>query len=324
MHWRPRPTGTAVRLRAVSPAGHGVVWVVGDHGAVLRTDDGGTTWHRVDPPGAADLKFRAVRAHSARHAVVLSCGPGPAARVLCTEDGGTTWQSAWRNDSPDRFVDALAFATPTTGLLLADPVAGRFSLLSTSDGGRTWAPLAPQPLPDALPEALPGETAFAASGTCLFADGDHYCFVTGGAAARVFRSTDAGRTWAVTRTTLPARPDAGLFAVTFRDARHGMAVGGDYYRQDGAGVMAVTDDGGHTWHPTPTCPPGYRSAVAAAHCGYIVVGPAGTEASADDGDTWTHVPGPAFDAVRATADGGCWAAGPDGQVAVLATGKPCP
>ena len=313
MDWRLRPTGVAARLRALSAIGHRVVWVVGDHGTVLRTDDGGARWHRVDPPGAVDLKFRAVRAHTAHRAVVLSFGAGPAARVLRTQDGGASWQVAWCNADPARFVDCLAFATPTSGLILADPVDGRFSLLSTSDGGGTWAPMAPA----MLPEALPGETAFAASGTCLFASGNRYCFVTGGAAARVFGSASAGRTWDVARTSMPARADAGLFSVSFRSELHGIAVGGDYYRQDQAGAMAITDDGGRTWHPVPHCPPGYRSAVAAAQPGYVVVGPSGTEVSDDHGRTWTHVPGPAFDTVRTAPDGECWAAGPDGQVAVL-------
>jgi photosystem II stability/assembly factor-like uncharacterized protein len=124
VNWRLRPTGVAARLRALSAIGHQVVWVVGDHGTVLRTDDAGARWHRVDPPGAEDLKFRAVRAHTAHHAVVLSFGAGPAARVLRTQNGGMSWQLAWCNADPVRFVDCLAFATPTDTRMVPSQAGG--------------------------------------------------------------------------------------------------------------------------------------------------------------------------------------------------------
>ena len=45
---------------------------------------------------------------------------------------------------------------------MSDPVEGHYVLISTSDGG-DWAPLPS----DQMPKAREGETAFAASGTCL-------------------------------------------------------------------------------------------------------------------------------------------------------------
>ena len=106
-----------------------------------------------------------------------------------------------------------------------------------------------------MPPALPGEGAFAASGTCLVVGADgHAWFGTGGAkVARVFRSTDRGRTWTVAETPLRAgSPSAGIFSLAFWDADHGVAVGGDYKQpEEAGGTVARSSDGGRTWIPVP-------------------------------------------------------------------------
>ena len=86
-----------------------------------------------------------------------------------------------------------------------------------------------------MPAALPGEGAFAASGTCLVVQGDRNAwFGTGG--GRVFRSTDRGRTWTVHKTPIRAgNGSSGIFSLTFWDADHGVAVGGDYKEPDRTG-----------------------------------------------------------------------------------------
>ena len=118
-----------------------------------------------------------------------------------------------------------------------------------------------------MPPALPGEGAFAASGTCLVVAGDgHAWFGTGGAkVSRVFRSTDRGRTWTAHETPVRAgTPSSGIFSLAFSDGDHGIAVGGDYKEPGRAGhVVALTSDGGRTWRrPEGREPGGYRSAVA--------------------------------------------------------------
>ena len=86
-----------------------------------------------------------------------------------------------------------------------------------------------------MPAALPGEGAFAASGTCLVVQGDRNAwFGTGG--GRVFRSTDRGRSWTVHTTPIRAgNGTSGIFSLAFWDADHGVAVGGDYKEPDRAG-----------------------------------------------------------------------------------------
>src|SRR5205823_4515201 len=80
--------------------------------------------------------------------------------------------------------------------------------------------------PDGIPPALQGEAAFAASGSCLTVQGLTSVWIGtgGGAKARVYRSTDRGRTWSVAETPVHAGgASSGIFSVAFRDARHGIA-----------------------------------------------------------------------------------------------------
>src|SRR5262249_30491621 len=148
---------------------------------------------------------------------------------------------------PAAFFDALAFWDDKNGIALGDPVKGRFQLIVTTDGGANWKALAAK----ALPPALPGEGAFAASGTCLVTRGERdVWFATGGAkSARVFHSRDRGQTWEVRETPIVAgAASAGIFSIAFRDSKHGMIVGGDYRKpNDKVATAARTSDGGKTW-----------------------------------------------------------------------------
>ena len=193
-------------------------------------------------------------------AYVLSIGEGKLSRIFKTSDGGQTWALQHENPDPKGFLDALAFWDVDHGLALGDPVEGRFVILATDDGGKSWKRTAA----DGMPVALPGEGAFAASGTCLVVQGDRNAwFATGG--GRIFRSVDRGRSWSVHQTPISAgNGSSGIFSLAFWDSQHGVAVGGDFKQPDQAGkVCALSSDGGRTWRsPSGSQPGGYRSAVA--------------------------------------------------------------
>ncbi|RUL83071.1 WD40/YVTN/BNR-like repeat-containing protein [Tautonia sociabilis] len=312
MSRRSRPPGRS----AASPT---VAWAAGTSGTVLRTIDGGQTWRHRPVPGAADLDFRDIEAINAETAILLSIGEGDRSRIYRTDDGGQTWELRYSNRDPAGFLDAIAFWNADRGLALGDPVDGRFSILTTGDGGRTWEPIAPE----GMPPALPGEAAFAASGTCLTVFGDRLSwFVTGGGAmARVFRSEDGGTSWTAHET--PVRADnasSGLFSVAFRDRDHGVAVGGDYRDPERAGgFVALSDDGGRSWRLAPGTPPaGYRSAVAfvpgAEPPALIAVGPTGSDRSEDGGESWNPLGPPGFHAVGFAGDEAGWAVGEEGAI----------
>jgi photosystem II stability/assembly factor-like uncharacterized protein len=314
--WKPVAIDTKADFRGLSVVGPDVVWASGTGGTVARTADGGKTWAVIAVPGAAKLDFRDVKGFGRETAYLLAAGPGDASRIYKTTDGGRTWAEQYRAADPATFLDAMAFWDERHGLALGDPVGGRFQLLTTDDGA-TW-----KPLPAAgLPPALPGEGAFAASGTCLVARGEgNAWFVTGGGkAGRVFRTADHGRTWAVAETPVASGvPSAGIFSIAFRNRDNGLVVGGDYRKPDAAGATAATTaDGGRTWTPLAGRLP-YCSAVAWAGDRWVAVGPAGSHASRDDGATWVRLGREGYNSVGFAPTGVGWAVGPAGRVGMFA------
>jgi photosystem II stability/assembly factor-like uncharacterized protein len=323
--WQPSDTGVTAQFRGLAPVSGRVVWVAGSAGTVLRTVDGGRSWQQVGPPGAAALQFRDIEAFDADHAVALTIGTGTDSRVYATSDGGRTWTEAFRNEDPAAFYDCLTFLDRRHGLALSDPVDGRFRILATDDGGRSWR-VRPT---GGMPEALPGEFAFAASGTCLVSadrwGGGRAWFATGGGErARVFATSDGGRTWRVTDTPVPSGPTAGIYSLAFKDPWHGIAVGGDYTVPASApGGAAVTRDGGRTWTTSAVVPGEYRSGAAWVGVGPVAlaVGPTGSDVSTDGGRTWRRFDTGSFDAVMCAPDRACWASGAQGRVAKLRWGR---
>ncbi|GIF51281.1 photosystem II stability/assembly factor-like uncharacterized protein [Asanoa ferruginea] len=315
--WDLSPTGSTARLRGLSVVSAGTVWASGSQGTVLRTVNGGRTWESVGPPDTATLEFRDIEAFDARRAVALSIGTGEDSRVYRTADGGRTWTEAFRNTDPAAFYDCLTFLDERHGLALSDPVDGKFRILATNDAGRSWSVVSPA----GMPAALPGEFAFAASGTCLVSAGGRAYFATGGGAtARVFRSDDLGRTWKATDSPIPSGPSAGIYSLAFRDRDHGVAVGGDYAVPDAApSGAAITGDGGRTWRPASREPGEYRSGAAwMTRLGPVLaVGPTGSDVSYDGGRHWSLFDSGSFDAVECAGLAVCYASGEQGRIARL-------
>jgi len=223
-----------VRLRGLSAVDENIAWASGREGTVLRTTDGGKTWSVFKVPGAEKLDFRDVEGFSADEAVVLSIGPGEDSRIYRTGDGGKTWSLVLRNSNPNAFFDCFSF-DGTEGRLLGDPVDGRFEVLRTSDAGKTWAAIEG-------PVAKEGESAFAASGTCILRKGTTTVVASGGSVARAHWIIDGlaiGKqpaVWSATEVSASApAPSAGYFSV----ASGGLGffiVGGDYKLEQSEGL----------------------------------------------------------------------------------------
>jgi photosystem II stability/assembly factor-like uncharacterized protein len=203
----------------------------------------------------------------------------------------------FENDNPKAFYDAMSFWDAEHGIVIGDSIDGQFCIMTTEDGGRNWVRVPAS----SLPPALPNEGAFAASGTNIAVFGKSDAWIGTGAAAkaRVLRTHDRGRTWAVADTPLLAGPSAGIFSVAFRDAKHGVIVGGDYKKESEAvDNLAVTSDGGVTWTLVKGLS-GFRSAVAyvpgVKTPVLVAIGPSGADYSRDDGRSWTPIVGPGFD-----------------------------
>ena len=293
--WSVQTSGLDTNLRGVSVKydegsegkQHYIVWASGSKGVILRSTNSGATWKQLNAPGGGELDFRDIEALDAQTAYVMSSGEGDKSRIYKTSDGGATWKPEYSGKRPGFFLDALACETQTHCYALSDPVDGKFLILAREDGEH-WNEL-PR---DKMPAALPGEGAFAASGSALALceDGSVY-FGTGVGAARVFRSNDHGRSWKVATTPLPFGPSSGIFSIACEGRGDALvATGGDYNRPADSKQVAIhSEDGGETWQLAETQPGGYRSAVGScAYDDFAAVGPNGTDVSHDKGKHWIH------------------------------------
>lgn len=318
MVWIAQHADSSTAFRGLSAPNDTTVWASGSNGVVARSVDGGRSWITRRIPGADSLFLVDVSAFDDRMAVVLGTSfKGGLARIFRTNDGGVTWQVQYTDDRPGVFYDGLACWDAHRCVAFGDPVAGRLTIVRTEDGVR-WRRVTG----DAVPAALPGEAGFAASGTAITVAGAGHAWIGtgGGRHARVYRTADGGRTWQVADTPLPAGRSAGIFGIAFEDTLHGLAVGGDYTKPDDPAPNVLrTDDGGRTWRLVGgTTPPGVKwglVAVPVMKNTYVVVSPAGTGFTTDDGATWTAIAGAGYNTVVFVTPAVGWVAGDGGRIA---------
>ena len=280
---------------------------------ILFSNDLGNTWKRLHIAGGEQLDFRGIVAFDETTAYVMSSGEGDKSRIYKTMDGGETWKLEFTDKRPSFFLDALVCSRDCYAL--SDPVDGKFVLVGAQNG-ENWKELPS----DAMPAALPGEGAFAASGTALAMDndGDLFFGTGGGKSARVFHSPDFGKTWTVAETPIVSgNPSSGIFSIVATPWAV-IAVGGDYkdpsrpYR-----VAAYSTDRGKTWSLAAQQPGGYRSAVVALYGAMLAVGPTGEDISDDFGAHWKHTDSLDLNAAFVLDIDNGWAVGAKGTIARL-------
>ncbi len=308
--------GKPTSLRGLSVVDDSVAWVSGSGGWVGRTADRGETWRWAQVTGHEHLDFRDIEAFSAGEAVIISAGTPLV--ILRTTDGGQAWTATHRDGRPEIFMDGMDFWDDGRGLAYGDPIAGVMQLLATDDWGLTWRDVSGE----ANLGLAEGEAGFAASGTGIRTlPGGGVYIATGGKVSRVFHSADRGATWAVYGCPIvQGSSSTGIFSVAFRDALHGVVVGGDY-REDGnaADAAFLTSDGGKTWWPPTRGTRGYRSGVEYIGDRWLLAtGTSGVDLSRDGGRHWEALSADGYHAVR-KAKKGSWVllAGSDGRIATL-------
>lgn len=293
-------SGTKESLRGLSIFDQKTIWASGTHGTYLLTTDGGKKWNVGKVPGAGDLDFRGVKAfHS--EAFLLASGPGDKSRIYHLRLG-KQWELQFTSHDASGFFDCMAFPDRLHGIVVGDPVEGKFQILLTDNGGKTWHYSDPQK----MPPATPGEGAFAASNTCIAVNGARDAwFATGGGAARVFLTHDAGESWSVADTpVVHGSPSQGIFSIAFEDSLHGVIAGGDYKNPDqGGSNLATTDDGGKTWKVATPPETKFFSAIAYVlggngAKGWITVGASATAFSPDGLRSWSFFLPAGFNSVE--------------------------
>ena len=282
----PLPRGLNCSIRGLSVVNNHVAWASGSKGQVGLTKDGGKTWKWQQVQGFGQSDFRDVEAFSAKEAIIISSGTP--ALILKTEDGGASWQTKFQQNDKAYFLDALAFADDRHGFALGDPIGGKFLLLETKNGGETWNSMLNPPT------ALPGEAAFAASGTCISTNGKTLTIVTGGKVSRMLclnidgKQNSAG--WKIVKLPLLHGKDSqGAFS-SAKNKKQQLVVGGDYQdKQRTDSVECIVS--GSSVAGVPARPPaGYQSCVAFINGStYISTGTSGSNITTDGGKNWKQI-----------------------------------
>jgi hypothetical protein len=196
----PRPWTSHVRWIAPSPHDGDVLLVGIELGGLMRSTDGGATWHDHRPGAQPDVHSLAWHPRVPGHA--YEAGGGGSA---WSEDDGDTWRAA--DDGRDRHYTWSVTVDPDDpGRWYVSASTGPFAAHGGRDpqarifrrrDGEPWQPLGgglPEPL-TAMPYAL------ATTGVSVFA---------GFADGQVWHSTDRGDTWA--RLELAGDPPPALHA----------------------------------------------------------------------------------------------------------------
>lgn len=145
-----------------------------------------------------------------------------------------------------------------------------------------------------LPKYFPGEAHFAASNSNIAMYGNEVWIGTGGSHARIFKfNWKKPYNWEVFETPfIQGTSSQGIYSLDFYDENFGIAVGGDYTKQEeNINNIATTNDGGKTWQIQASGKnSGYSTCVkfrpASKGKDILIVGDRHISFSTDYGKTW--------------------------------------
>lgn len=263
---------------------------------VVRTDDGGVTWHDVTPPNPPALGY-SVRAKftDEMHGWLLAASSSDqtAGKLYRTSDGGANWESI----SVPFASGELHFIDSNNGWAMASLGAGAGSMgiaiFQTTDGGKTWTQTyTNDPNQTGAGNSLPlggikdGMTVTdmqnAWIGGITYAAGVVY----------LYQTSDAGHSWNLNPVPVPA----GYEQAEFETIGPKFVSSADAYlpvhisSQNGVMLAVyISHDGGANWALTPTMIPqgGLMDFVSTAD-GFVWNASA-FYATHDGAQTWTLV-----------------------------------
>jgi photosystem II stability/assembly factor-like uncharacterized protein len=278
-------------IRGMSVINDSLAWISGSKGSIAITRNGGKTWNWQQVKGFEKADFRAIEAFSDKEAIIMSSGTP--ALVLKTTDGGANWQVKYKNTDTSYFFDAMGFADHLHGYILGDPTDGKFLIMETKDGGETWN------LFKNRPDALPGEAAFAASGTCLRVTKDKITIASGGTASAeltLITKGSSASSWQQKKLPFPhQKASQGAFSVAMNGSTE-VFVGGDYAddkRSDSVACYTINNSGKFIFPKQSLA--SFQSCVEYAGAAiFIATGTTGSNISVDGGKTWTKIDDTSF------------------------------
>jgi len=286
-------------IRGLSVVDNQVAWISASNGTIANTTDGGKTWNWKQVTGFEKSDFRDIEAFSAKEAVIMSSGT-PAV-ILKTVDGGESWKVKYQNADSAYFFDAMDFDGTKHGLVLGDPIKGKFLMMETKDGGETWQPYSDPP------DAIPGEAAFAASGTCIRVSSSTISIISGGAQSRIIRSAWGSNFW--TQIKLPfakQKQSQGGFSAAIQKEKI-IVVGGDYAkdrRTDSVSCILNEVKNKISISFPLKSPEGFQSCVEfITGSTFLSTGTPGSNLTTDGGSTFTKIDDASYNVCRKAKHG---------------------
>lgn len=259
-----RLAAASLLLDVVALPGRRLV-AIGERGHVLVSTDDGSTWRQSAVPVRATLTAACFL--DARTGIAV----GHDDVILRTTDGGASWQRMFADPSQQRpLLDV--WCGPNGQAEAFGAFSARYA---SADAGATWAaaPFEPAPAPGAAAAGSAAEEELSQphlNAVTQLADGT---LLLAGEAGSLFRSTDAGATWAA----LPSPYDGSWFALVPLDGARVLALGL-------RGHLFASADAGSSWTAVPSGTEAMLTAGTQLADGTVVlVGLAGTVLVSRDG-----------------------------------------
>jgi photosystem II stability/assembly factor-like uncharacterized protein len=265
---------------------HDKVWYAADQSRFGCIDMKTNQKKEIKLPSEKNAEFRSM-AQTEKYVFILNVG-NPALLYKISKEN-LSYELVYQENHEKVFYDSMQFWNDKEGIAIGDPMEGGFSVITTRDGGVSW-----QKMPsDRLPHLEEGEAAFAASNTNIVIKGKTTWLVSGGKKARVFYSSNKGKSWSVVETPIvQGKQMTGIFTADFYNSSVGFISGGNYeVLNQNFDNKAVTHDGGKTWKLVAQNQGfGYASCVQyvpnSHGKGLISVGASGIYYSEDGGSSW--------------------------------------
>lgn len=211
VNWQTKPLPSGLRLRTVGFPTDRKGFVAGDEGVLMETEDGGSSWRKLE--SSTDRKLVSIHFVGDKGWIAGYDGV-----ILHSEDGGKTWVN--QKSGTKQPLESIYFADAEHGWA----VGWVGTLVRTTDGGQNWK------LID-LPED------FWTLSSVYFRDKDNGWIV--GFQGRILRTRDGGLTWKAVVSPVTN----WLTSIQFdRQGRGWIAADSD---------LLVSEDGGETWRDIP-------------------------------------------------------------------------
>ncbi|PWN66249.1 WD40/YVTN/BNR-like repeat-containing protein [Chryseobacterium oncorhynchi] len=198
-------------------------------------------------------------------------------------------QIVFTDTTKTAFYDALHFVNDKLAYTFSDADKDHLLKLAVYRDGK-WGMLKSDVLLN------DGEAAFAASNTNISSTKKYVWIATGGKASRVLRLNLKTEKLEIFKTPfIQGESSQGMYSIDFNDDRFGIAVGGDYTKQDvNINNIATTNDGGETWQIQASGHnAGYMTCVKIKPVSkgkeIIAVGDQHISYSSDFGKTWKKI-----------------------------------